>query len=75
MTHHPALGLGLLHQIVLLQLADAGEDARLWVEVKHVALQFGQEVAKAADATHAHHTLGKRQQRGIRDTLGWVWYQ
>lgn len=63
-THHPALGLGLLHQIVLLRLADAGEDARLWVEVKHVALQVGQEVAKAANATHSHHTLGKGEKRG-----------
>lgn len=60
-THHPALSLGLLHQIVLLRLADAGEDACLWVEVKHVALQVGQEVAEAANATHSHHTLKKRE--------------
>lgn len=66
-THHPALGLGLLHQIVLLRLADAGEDARLWVEVKHVALQVGQEVAEAANATHSHHTLRKEERKGKRD--------
>lgn len=39
-THHSELGLGLLHQIVLFGLADAGEDARLRVEVQHVALEF-----------------------------------
>lgn len=67
-THHPALGLGLLHQIVLLRLADAGEDARLWVEVKHVALQTGQEVAEATNATDSHHTLRKgkwKEKNGI----------
>lgn len=32
-THHSELGLGLLYQIILLRLADAGEDARLRVEV------------------------------------------
>lgn len=39
-THHSELGLGLLHQIVLFGLADAGEYARLRVEVQHVALEF-----------------------------------
>lgn len=39
-THHSELGLGLLHQIVLFGLADAGEDARLRVEVQHVALEI-----------------------------------
>lgn len=57
LTHHPELGLGLLHQIILLRLADAGEDARLWVEVQDVALEICQEVAKTADATDSHHTL------------------
>lgn len=67
-THHSALGLGLLHQIVLLRLADAGEDARLWVEVQHVALEICQEVAKTTNATHSHHTLrrGKRKKATIR---------
>lgn len=40
-THHSELGLGLLHQIILLRLADACEDARLRVEVQHVALEIG----------------------------------
>lgn len=61
-THHAELGLGLLHQILLLRLADAGEDARLRVEVQHVALEIGEEVAKTADATHSHHTLGAREE-------------
>lgn len=39
-THHSELGLGLLDQIVLLGLADAGEDSRLRVEVQHVALEI-----------------------------------
>lgn len=56
-THHAELGLGLLHQVVLLRLADAGEDARLRVEVQHIALEISEEVAKATDAAHAHHTL------------------
>jgi len=56
-THHPELGLGLLHQVVLLRLADAGEDARLRIEVQHVALEIRQEVAKTANATHSHDTL------------------
>lgn len=56
-AHHADLGLGLLHQVVLLRLADAGEDARLRVEVQHIALEISEEVAKATDAAHAHHTL------------------
>lgn len=40
-SHHSELGLGLLHQIILFGLADAGEDARLRVEVQHVALEIG----------------------------------
>lgn len=56
-THHPELGLGLLQQVVLLRLADAGEDAGLWVEVQDVALEVGEEVAEAADAADSHHTL------------------
>lgn len=39
-AHHPELGLGLLHQIVLLRLADAGEDSCFWVEVQNVALEI-----------------------------------
>lgn len=63
-THHAELGLGLLHQVLLLRLADAGEDARLWVEVQHVALEIGQEVAKTANATQPHYTLGAREGTG-----------
>lgn len=61
-THHPELGLGLLHQIVLFGLVDAGEDARLRVEVQHVALEIRQEVAKTANATHSHDTLGEERE-------------
>ena len=39
-THHSELGLGLLHQIILLRLANAGEDARLRVEMQNVALEI-----------------------------------
>lgn len=39
-THHFELGLGLLHQVVLFGLSDAGEDAHLWVEVQHVAMEI-----------------------------------
>lgn len=63
-THHSELGLGLLDQIVLFGLADAGEDARLGVEVQHVALEICEEVAKTANATHSHHTLGGRGREG-----------
>lgn len=56
-AHHSELGLRLLHQVILLGLADAGEDARLWVEVQHVALETGEEMAKTANTTHSHHTL------------------
>lgn len=38
-SHHSELGLGLLQQVVLLGLANAGEDARFRVEVQDVAFQ------------------------------------
>lgn len=62
-THHSELGLGLLHQILLLGLADAGEDARLRVEVQNVALEIREEVAKTADTAHSHHTLGENRKK------------
>lgn len=64
-THHSELGLGLLHQVILFRLADASEDSRLRVEVKHVALEICQEVAKTANATHSHHTLEEREKRSV----------
>lgn len=62
--HHAELGLGLLYQVVLLWLADAGKDAQLWVKVKHVALETGEEVAKTTDTAHAHDTLGEERGKG-----------
>lgn len=77
-THHPDLGLGLLHQIILFRLADAGEDARLRVEVQHVALEICEEVAKTTNATHPHHTLDERDRRKcfdcLRKTHSNVWF-
>lgn len=64
-THHSELGLGLLDQIVLFGLADAGEDARLRVEVQHVALEICEEVAKTANATDSHHTLRGEEGRNF----------
>lgn len=66
-AHHSELGLRLLHQIILLGLADAGEDARLRVEVQHVALETGEEMAKAANATYSYHALSKRKSARERE--------
>ena len=67
LPYHAKLGLGLLDQVVLFRLADAGEDARLWVEVQHVALETGEEVAETADAAQAYHTLGRRGREHVRE--------
>lgn len=56
-SHHPELGLGLLQQVVLLRLADAGEDSSLGVEVQNVSLQVCQEVTETANAAHPRHAL------------------
>lgn len=67
LIYHAELGLGLLNKVLLLWLADAGKDARLWVEVQHVALEIREEVSKAANAAQAHHTLdGSEKEK--RDT-------
>ena len=73
-THHSELGLGLLHQIILYGLADAGEYARLWVVVQHVALEIRQEVAKTSNATHSHYTLKEEEkEEHVLLLLCYVW--
>lgn len=62
-SHHAELRLRLLDHVLLLRLADAGENPRLRVVVQHVALEAGEEVAEAADAAQAHHTLAGKQER------------
>lgn len=67
-VYHAELGLGLLNKVLLLWLADAGEDARLRVEVQHVALEISEEVSKAANTAQAHHTLDSsgKEKRNMR---------
>lgn len=60
-SHHAELRLCLLNHVLLLWLADAGENPRLRVVVQDVALETGEEVAEAADAAQAHHTLAEKQ--------------
>lgn len=38
--YHFELGLGLLHQVILFRLSDAGEDPHLGIEVQHVAMEI-----------------------------------
>lgn len=65
-SHHAELRLRLLNHVLLLRLADAGENPRLRVVVQHVALETGEEVAEAADAAQAHHTLAEKQKTRFR---------
>lgn len=60
-SHHAELRLRLLNHVILLRLADTGENPRLRVVVQHVALETGEEVAEAPDAAQAHHTLADGQ--------------
>lgn len=73
MFYHAELGLGLLNKVLLLWLADAGEDARLWVEVQHVALEISEEVSKAANTAQAHHTLDSREKENMRNWKNIDW--
>lgn len=68
-TYHFELGLGLLHKILLLRLSDAGENAHLWVEVQHVAVEICQEVSKTPNATDSNDTLRKREKSICVSTL------
>lgn len=60
-SHHTELRFRLLNHVLLLRLADAGENSRLRVVMQHVTLETGEEVAEAADAAQAYHTLAEKE--------------